>query len=186
LIRSRAKRTPWPHGLAATSAAPIAVRFPAHLPRVDVTITPEDTNCPCCRAPMHVIGEETSQRLDVVPAQFRVIVTHRRSRASGRRARPLTNRSTRPIMYIRKTGPGQSASAGPIRSVSKGRLRTSQSGIGFCHLPRSHPYGQEARPSSAGRQCIIATCDSPPNGSRHPSGCRGGNTRTRTARPCPA
>jgi len=51
--------------------------LPAHLPRVDVTIAPEDTNCPCCRAPMHVIGEETSQRLDVVPAQFRVIVTHR-------------------------------------------------------------------------------------------------------------
>ena len=51
--------------------------LPAHLPRVDVTIEPEDTNCPCCRAPMHVIGEETSQRLDVVPAQFRVIVTHR-------------------------------------------------------------------------------------------------------------
>ncbi len=51
--------------------------LPAHLPRVDVTVKPEDTNCPCCQAPMHVIGEETSQRLDVVPAQFRVIVTHR-------------------------------------------------------------------------------------------------------------
>lgn len=51
--------------------------LPTHLPRVDVTIEPEDMNCPCCRAPMHVIGEETSQRLDVVPAQFRVIVTHR-------------------------------------------------------------------------------------------------------------
>jgi transposase len=51
--------------------------LPAHLPRVDVTIEPEDTNCSCCRAPMHVIGEETSQRLDVIPAQFRVIVTHR-------------------------------------------------------------------------------------------------------------
>jgi transposase len=51
--------------------------LPAHLPHVDVTIAPEDTNCPCCRAPMHVIGEETSKRLDVVPAQFRVIVTHR-------------------------------------------------------------------------------------------------------------
>lgn len=51
--------------------------LPTHLPRVDVTIEPEDTNCPCCRAPMHVIGEETSERLDVVPAQFRVIVTHR-------------------------------------------------------------------------------------------------------------
>ena len=51
--------------------------LPAHLPHVDVTIAPDDTNCPCCRAPMHVIGEETSQRLDVIPAQFRVIVTHR-------------------------------------------------------------------------------------------------------------
>jgi transposase len=51
--------------------------LPAHLPHVHVTIEPEDTNCPCCRAPMHVIGEETSQRLDVIPAQFRVIVTHR-------------------------------------------------------------------------------------------------------------
>src|SRR5258708_34825200 len=47
--------------------------LPAHLPHVDVTVTPQDTNCPCCRAPMHVIGEETSRRLDVVPAQFRVI-----------------------------------------------------------------------------------------------------------------
>src|ERR1700676_3782496 len=51
--------------------------LPAHLPHIDVTIAPEDTNCPCCRAPMHVLGEETSKRLDVVPAQFRVIVTHR-------------------------------------------------------------------------------------------------------------
>jgi transposase len=51
--------------------------LPAHLPRMDVTIEPEDTSCPCCRAPMHLIGEETSERLDVIPAQFRVIVTHR-------------------------------------------------------------------------------------------------------------
>src|SRR5437016_9350945 len=51
--------------------------LPTQLPRVDMTIEPEDTNCPCCRMPMHVIGEETSQRLDVIPAQFRVIVTHR-------------------------------------------------------------------------------------------------------------
>jgi transposase len=51
--------------------------LPAHLPHVHVTITPEDTNCPCCRAPMHVIGEDAAERLDVIPAQFRVIVTHR-------------------------------------------------------------------------------------------------------------
>jgi transposase len=51
--------------------------LPAHLPREHVTIEPEDTKCPCCRAPMHVIGEDAAERLDVVPAQFRVIVTHR-------------------------------------------------------------------------------------------------------------
>ena len=51
--------------------------LPVDLPRVHVTIAPEDTDCPCCRAPMHVIGEDSSQRLDVIPAQFRVIVTHR-------------------------------------------------------------------------------------------------------------
>jgi len=51
--------------------------LPSHLPRVHVTIEPDDTHCPCCRAPMHVIGEETAERLDVIPAQFRVIVTHR-------------------------------------------------------------------------------------------------------------
>jgi transposase len=51
--------------------------LPAHLPRLHETIAPEDTNCPCCRAPMSVIGEETAERLDVIPAQYRVIVTHR-------------------------------------------------------------------------------------------------------------
>jgi len=51
--------------------------LPEHLPREHVTVAPEDAKCPCCHAPMHVIGEDTSERLDVVPAQYRVIVTHR-------------------------------------------------------------------------------------------------------------
>jgi transposase len=51
--------------------------LPAHLPHEHVTIEPEDTNCPCCKMPMHRIGEETAERLDVIPAQYKVIVTHR-------------------------------------------------------------------------------------------------------------
>jgi transposase len=51
--------------------------LPAHLPRIEVTLTPEDTACPCCKATMTVIGEDSSERLDVIPAQFRVIVTKR-------------------------------------------------------------------------------------------------------------
>src|SRR6185437_11059460 len=57
--------------------------LPAHLPRVHVTIEPEDKTCPGCRSTMHVIGEDTSERLDVIPAQFRAIVTHRPKYAHG-------------------------------------------------------------------------------------------------------
>jgi len=51
--------------------------LPAHLPRIDVTLTPDDITCPCCRTEMTVIGEDKSERLDVIPIQYRVIVTHR-------------------------------------------------------------------------------------------------------------
>ena len=50
--------------------------LPAHLPRIEVTLAPDDTACPCCRAAMTVIGEDSSERL-CDPAQFRVIVTKR-------------------------------------------------------------------------------------------------------------
>jgi transposase len=51
--------------------------LPAHLPRVEIVLNPQDTACPCCRAAMAVIGEDKSERLDVIPAQFRVLVTRR-------------------------------------------------------------------------------------------------------------
>lgn len=51
--------------------------LPAHLPRVEVVLAPESTACPCCAAPMVEIGADSSERLDVIPAQFRVIVTKR-------------------------------------------------------------------------------------------------------------
>ena len=51
--------------------------LPKHLPRVEITLTPDDTTCPCCRAAMTMIGEDSSERLDVIPAQYRVIVTRR-------------------------------------------------------------------------------------------------------------
>ena len=51
--------------------------LPDHLPRVEVVIEPQDTACPCCGGAMHIIGEDRSQRLDVIPAQYQVIVTRR-------------------------------------------------------------------------------------------------------------
>ena len=41
--------------------------LPAHLPPVHVTIEPEDRTCPCRRSPMHAIGADVSERLDVIP-----------------------------------------------------------------------------------------------------------------------
>ena len=49
--------------------------LPKHLERVEVVIQP-DVSC-ACGAERHVIGEDVSERLDIIPAQFRVIVTRR-------------------------------------------------------------------------------------------------------------
>jgi transposase len=47
--------------------------LPAHLPRVEVLLEPEDLDCPWCQGTMVRIGEDASERLDVISAQFRVI-----------------------------------------------------------------------------------------------------------------
>src|SRR6188508_2764338 len=51
--------------------------LPEHLPRVEIVIEPENTACRCCGGAMQVIGEDRSSRLDVIPAQYRVLVTRR-------------------------------------------------------------------------------------------------------------
>ncbi len=50
--------------------------LPKHLPRVEEVIEPETTTC-SCGSERHVAGEDVSERLDIVPAQFRVLVTRR-------------------------------------------------------------------------------------------------------------
>ena len=51
--------------------------LPAHLPRIEVVVDIDDKACPCCKGELHRIGEDKSERLDLVPAQFRVLVTRR-------------------------------------------------------------------------------------------------------------
>jgi transposase len=51
--------------------------LPAHLPRYEVLIDVERRDCPCCGGTLHVIDEERSEQLDIVPAQLRVRVTRR-------------------------------------------------------------------------------------------------------------
>ena len=51
--------------------------LPAHLPRIEIVVDIDDKACPCCAGMLHRIGEDVSERLDIVPAQFRVLVTRR-------------------------------------------------------------------------------------------------------------
>ena len=51
--------------------------LPPHLPRIETIVDVEDKACPCCRGKLHQIGEDVSEKLDVVPAQFRVLVVRR-------------------------------------------------------------------------------------------------------------
>ena len=51
--------------------------LPPHLPRIEMVVDVDDRTCPCCHNALHRIGEDVSERLDIVPAQFRVLVVRR-------------------------------------------------------------------------------------------------------------
>ena len=76
--------------------------LPPHLPRVEVVLEPNAQECPCCMGALHKIGEDRSERLDIIPAQFRVIVT------------------VRPKMACRSCGDGINRALAPKRLVAGG------------------------------------------------------------------
>ena len=51
--------------------------LPAHLERIEQIVDVDNKGCPCCGGTLHQIGEDISERLDVVPITFRVLVTRR-------------------------------------------------------------------------------------------------------------
>ncbi|AMJ48957.1 hypothetical protein CESP606_15725 [Cereibacter sphaeroides] len=51
--------------------------LPDHLPRVERVIEPERIACPCGCGDMVRIGEDRTERLDIIPARYQVIVTIR-------------------------------------------------------------------------------------------------------------
>lgn len=55
--------------------------LPAHLERIEQIVDVEQVDgiraCPCCGGALHQIGEDVTERLDVVPTTLRVLVTRR-------------------------------------------------------------------------------------------------------------
>jgi transposase len=72
---------PPPFASSGPAARPAAKRnlgrLPTELPRLEQLIEPASFTCPCGCGAMVRIGEDVTERLDIVPAQFRVIVAIR-------------------------------------------------------------------------------------------------------------
>ncbi|CAN7571860.1 IS66 family transposase [Variovorax sp. LjRoot290] len=76
-LLEQAKGTPPPDDNASSKRKPRRQPLPGHLRRVQHNHEPEDTACPSpgCGKPMVRVGEDISEKLDIVPAEFFV---HRR------------------------------------------------------------------------------------------------------------
>ncbi len=85
--------------------------LPADLPRIEETIEPASLDCPCGCGRMHKIGEDRSERLDIVPAQFRVIVTIRPRYA----CRICTDGVTQAPAPAHRSRPRPLPGSGPVR-----------------------------------------------------------------------
>ena len=42
-----------------------------------MVVEPESLACACCAGELHRIGEDVAERIDIIPAQMRVLVTRR-------------------------------------------------------------------------------------------------------------
>jgi transposase len=70
-------RDPEQRAASATKRRSNRGSLPAHLPRIEALVDIEDKTCPCCAGALHMIGEDRAERLDIIPAQLRVLVVRR-------------------------------------------------------------------------------------------------------------
>ena len=77
LEEEHARKDPRPARAPASPRKANRGALPAQLPRVEQLVDVASTSCPCCAAQMTRIGEDVAERLDIVPASLRVLVTRR-------------------------------------------------------------------------------------------------------------
>ena len=76
------------HPVDAAVSEPAATRprsarqpLPAHLPREDRVLEPQEQDCPSCGGKLKPLGEDVSEQLDLIDAAFKVIRHIRRKKA---------------------------------------------------------------------------------------------------------
>jgi hypothetical protein len=97
-------------------------KLPEHLPRIVETLMPTATCCPSCKGDLVEIGSDESQRLDVVPAQYRVIVT-RRPKLACRACHGVVLQHAAPERLIKGGLPTERLVA-PVLDPGRGRTKT--------------------------------------------------------------
>nr|WP_254694489.1 IS66 family transposase zinc-finger binding domain-containing protein [Alloyangia pacifica] len=75
--------------------------LPAGLPRIERVIEPANLDCPCGCGRMHRFGEDRTERLDIIPAQLRVLVDIRPKYA----CRTCSDELTQAVAAPWRTGP---------------------------------------------------------------------------------
>ena len=100
--------------------------LPAHLPRIEFVVDIDGQACPCCQGELHRIGEDKSERLDIVPAQFRVLVTIRPKYAC-RRCEDSVVQAPAPARLIEGGMPTEATIAQVL--VSKYACRACEDGV---------------------------------------------------------
>src|SRR6266481_6083960 len=98
--------------------------LPAHLPRVETVVDVASTVCPCCSGTLHRIGEDVAERLDIVPAQFRVLVV-RRPKYSCRTCEDVVVQAATPARLIEGGLPTEETAA-QVLDPGRGRTKTGQ------------------------------------------------------------
>lgn len=127
--------------------------LPPHLPRAEMVVDIEDHSCPCCGNGLHRIGEDVSERLDIVPAQLRVIVV-RRPKYACRACEDVVVQAPAPARLIEGGLPTE-ADGRPGAGLQICRSSAALSpGADLC------PAGHRPRPLHArrlGRACRLAS-----------------------------
>ena len=105
--------------------------LPAHLPRYEVIIDIDNRQCPCCGGALHMIGEDRSEQLDLVPAQLRVKVV----------CRPRYGCRTCEGAVVQASAPERPIDGGMATEALVAHVVVSK----FCELAAALPPGADAQ-----------------------------------------
>jgi hypothetical protein len=140
--------------------------LPAHLPRIEVVVDIDNKTCPCCQGELHRIGEDRSERLDLVPAQFRILVTRRpkyacRACEDGVMQAPAPARLVEAVCRPRPPSRRSWSPNMPITCHSTGRRRFTPAKV-LSSIVRRWRTGWDRLPSTCVR-CMSASLASSGN-----------------------